>query len=184
MRLEDTLVSLMSERDRRDSEIVPGCSDQRPAHTLAFCFPRNGKNCHVTMDFVREIVAPSIQGDDAYHTEPQVLGDEERRTGGRMLQGVGKGSPLPRRDLMGRAGRRVEGPQTLGERQNRRSVRWCCRNNRQLGPHARRLRSLVRSRPTLCLAGSHRGHFLKARIKRDSLPAQVPGYSRIELATV
>jgi hypothetical protein len=27
MRLEDTLVSLMSERDRRDSEIVPGAPD-------------------------------------------------------------------------------------------------------------------------------------------------------------
>lgn len=54
-----------------------------------------------------------------------------------MLDGVRESPPLSRRDFVGRASRRVEGPETLGERENRRLVRLSCRNDRQLGCHVR-----------------------------------------------
>ena len=56
------------------------------AHTLPLCFPRHGENRHVAMDLIREIVAPSIQEQDADDTEFWVGSDQEGRARRRMVE--------------------------------------------------------------------------------------------------
>src|ERR1043166_9390599 len=96
--------------------------EQRPADAPPLRFARDGEDRDVTVRLAGEVVAPGLEEQNAGEAQLFVLGDEQRRAGGRSRQRVGECSALPFGDLRRRTRGRAEAGQAIRQRKNGLSI--------------------------------------------------------------